>query len=151
MLWTIIIIILRIKITSKLFKKSKRERERNKKLLWFNYNFSFLIFWRHLTSLWIGNVDPKVTEKRLSDIFNEYDRSSFFLLHLFEFYDFIRIINLFKKHLSLISSFYPFRFGEVTTVRCLPEKYCAFVNFKLKDDANKAMQKLQVCFRFSSF
>lgn len=38
------------------------------------------------------------------------------------------------------------RFGEVTTVRCLPEKYCAFVNFKLRDDANKAMQKLQVLF-----
>lgn len=35
------------------------------------------------------------------------------------------------------------QYGQLANVRCLPEKYCAFVNFKLKDDACKAMQHLQ--------
>jgi hypothetical protein len=34
-------------------------------------------------------------------------------------------------------------FGHLNNVRCLPEKYCAFVNFRSKDDANKAMDALQ--------
>lgn len=58
------------------------------------------------TSLWIGNVDPNVTEEMLTDLFSAY--------------------------------------GQLANVRCLPEKYCAFVNFKLKDDANKALLNLQV-------
>lgn len=57
------------------------------------------------TSLWIGNVDPSVTEEVLMEIFSEY--------------------------------------GQLANVRCLPEKYCAFVNFKVKEDAQKAMQNLQ--------
>ncbi len=59
------------------------------------------------TSLWIGNVDPSVSEEILSDIFSDY--------------------------------------GQLANVRCLPEKYCAFVNYKIKEDASKAMQNLQVC------
>lgn len=35
-------------------------------------------------------------------------------------------------------------YGPLSNVRCLPEKYCAFVNFKIKEDAQKAMQNLQV-------
>ena len=58
------------------------------------------------TSLWIGNVDPNVSEEALTQMFAA--------------------------------------FGSLSNVRCLPEKYCAFVNFKLRDDANKAMQNLQV-------
>jgi RNA recognition motif-containing protein len=58
------------------------------------------------TSLWIGNVDPSVTEEILSEIFSYY--------------------------------------GQLANVRCLPEKYCAFVNFKTKEDAHKAMNNLQV-------
>ena len=58
------------------------------------------------TSLWIGNVDPNVSEETLTQMFAA--------------------------------------FGSLSNVRCLPEKYCAFVNFKLRDDANKAMQNLQV-------
>ena len=58
------------------------------------------------TSLWIGNVDPKVDEEMLSDLFSFY--------------------------------------GQLSNVRCLPEKYCAFVNFKTKEDAQRAMQNLQV-------
>ena len=58
------------------------------------------------TSLWIGNVDPSVTEEILSEIFSNY--------------------------------------GQLANVRCLPEKYCAFVNFKTKEDAHKAMNNLQV-------
>lgn len=37
-----------------------------------------------------------------------------------------------------------FRYGPVTSVRTLPEKFCAFVNFKTKEAAGKAMQSLQV-------
>jgi hypothetical protein len=37
-----------------------------------------------------------------------------------------------------------FRFGQVKSVRCLPEKYCAFVNFSTKEAAGKAMVGLQV-------
>jgi RNA recognition motif-containing protein len=37
-------------------------------------------------------------------------------------------------------------YGHLTNVRCLPEKYCAFVNFKHKEEAAKAMQNLQVSF-----
>lgn len=32
----------------------------------------------------------------------------------------------------------------MTSVRCLPEKYCAFVNFSSKEAAGKAMNALQV-------
>lgn len=35
-------------------------------------------------------------------------------------------------------------FGTLTNVRCLPEKFCAFINFKHKEDAARAMQTLQV-------
>lgn len=34
-------------------------------------------------------------------------------------------------------------YGSLSNVRCLPEKYCAFVNFKIKEDAQKAMLNLQ--------
>lgn len=34
-------------------------------------------------------------------------------------------------------------YGHLSNVRCLPEKYCAFVNFKNKEEAAKAMQNLQ--------
>lgn len=60
------------------------------------------------TSLWIGNVDPSVTEEVLIEMFSLY--------------------------------------GQLANVRCLPDKYCAFVNFKTKEDAQKAMQALQVSF-----
>ncbi|PVD29627.1 hypothetical protein C0Q70_08882 [Pomacea canaliculata] len=58
-----------------------------------------------LTALWVGNVLPQVTERRLTQLFSKY--------------------------------------GPVVSVRLLPEKYCAFVNFKLKESAGKAMQFLQ--------
>ena len=58
------------------------------------------------TSLWIGHVDPGVTEDMLIEMFSN--------------------------------------FGQLANVRCLPEKYCAFVNFKNKEDAQKAMNNLQV-------
>eukprot|EP00914_Ancora_sagittata_P033537 GHVO01067610.1.p1 GENE.GHVO01067610.1~~GHVO01067610.1.p1 ORF type:complete len:624 (+),score=59.61 GHVO01067610.1:89-1960(+) len=35
------------------------------------------------------------------------------------------------------------KYGAVTSVRCLPEKYCAFVNFKSKESAGNAMHALQ--------
>lgn len=43
-----------------------------------------------------------------------------------------------KKLLKIFS-----RYGSVTSVRTLPEKFCAFVNFKTKEAAGKAMQCLQ--------
>lgn len=58
-----------------------------------------------LTALWVGNVLPEVTDKKLHQLFT--------------------------------------RFGTVKSVRCLPEKYCAFVNFSTKEAAGKAMQSLQ--------
>ncbi|XP_074643081.1 uncharacterized protein LOC141900199 isoform X2 [Tubulanus polymorphus] len=58
-----------------------------------------------LTALWVGNVLPEVTEKKLTQMFSRY--------------------------------------GSVTSVRCLPEKYCAFVNFKTKESAGRAMHLLQ--------
>lgn len=57
------------------------------------------------TSLWVGNVDPDVTQQEITEMFAA--------------------------------------FGTLTNVRCLPEKYCAFINFKHKEDAAKAMQTLQ--------
>ena len=36
------------------------------------------------------------------------------------------------------------RYGTVTSIRMLPEKYCAFVNFKTKEMAGQAMNALQV-------
>ncbi|KAI0239606.1 hypothetical protein LSAT2_009654 [Lamellibrachia satsuma] len=35
------------------------------------------------------------------------------------------------------------KFGEVTSVRALPDKFCAFINFKKKECAGKAMAALQ--------
>ncbi|KAK7109416.1 uncharacterized protein [Littorina saxatilis] len=58
-----------------------------------------------LTALWVGNVLPQVTERRLTQMFAKY--------------------------------------GPVVSVRMLPEKYCAFINFKLKESAGRAMQCLQ--------
>ncbi|XP_067656847.1 uncharacterized protein [Haliotis asinina] len=58
-----------------------------------------------LTALWVGNVLPQVTEKKLVQMFQKY--------------------------------------GTVTSVRLLPDKYCAFVNFKMPVSAGKAMQSLQ--------
>ncbi|KAK2154104.1 hypothetical protein LSH36_276g01030 [Paralvinella palmiformis] len=58
-----------------------------------------------LTALWVGNVLPQVTEKRLNTMFS--------------------------------------KFGQVTSVRLLPEKYCAFINFKTKESAGAAMKGLQ--------
>lgn len=58
-----------------------------------------------LTALWVGNVLPEVTEKKLN--------------------------QMFSKH------------GPVTSVRCLPNRFCAFINFKSKESAGKAMNSLQ--------
>ncbi|CAG5136004.1 unnamed protein product [Candidula unifasciata] len=58
-----------------------------------------------LTALWVGNVLPTVTEKKLTLLFSKY--------------------------------------GQVTSIRLLPEKYCAFVNFKTKEAAGRAMHQLQ--------
>ncbi|XP_033119432.1 heat shock protein sti1 homolog [Anneissia japonica] len=59
----------------------------------------------NLTSLWIGNVQPTVTEKHLQELFSQW--------------------------------------GAVTSIRMLPEKYCAFVNFKSAPSASMALEKLQ--------
>lgn len=59
------------------------------------------------TSLWIGNVDPTVSQTTLVELFRSNGH---------------HLIN----------------------VRCLPEKYCAFVNFKTKEESARAMQSLQV-------
>ena len=37
-------------------------------------------------------------------------------------------------------------YGNLTNVRCLPDKYCAFINYKTKDEAGRAMAALQVRF-----
>jgi len=58
-----------------------------------------------LTSLWVGNILPEVTEKM--------------------------IIQLFSKQ------------GQVTSVRLLKEKFCAFVNFSDKNAAARALDALQ--------
>jgi len=58
-----------------------------------------------LTSLWVGNILPEVTEKM--------------------------IIQLFSKH------------GQVTSVRLLKEKFCAFVNLVDKNAAARALEGLQ--------
>ena len=36
------------------------------------------------------------------------------------------------------------RCGTVTSVRCLPEKFCAFINFADKYEAGRAIRNLQV-------
>lgn len=43
------------------------------------------------------------------------------------------------------------QYGQLSNVRCLPEKYCAFVNFKTKEDAQRAMLNLQVFIIFKIF
>jgi len=37
-----------------------------------------------------------------------------------------------------------FRYGAITSVRSLPDKFCAFVNFKNKKSAAQALVGLQV-------
>ncbi|XP_055952324.1 uncharacterized protein LOC129988192 isoform X2 [Argiope bruennichi] len=56
-------------------------------------------------SLWIGNVQEDVTEKKLIQMFGKY--------------------------------------GELLSVKIMPEKFCAFVNYKLKSSPGKAMQAYQ--------
>jgi len=58
-----------------------------------------------LTSLWVGNVLPEVTEKELQKLFAKY--------------------------------------GHVSSVRQLKEKFCAFVNFTDSGSAGRAMTALQ--------
>ena len=59
--------------------------------------------------------------------------------HVVHWHNFVNVIIIW----TFVPSFY-FRFGSLQSVRCLPEKYCAFVNFVNKDCAGKAMQALQV-------
>ncbi|GIX90306.1 tetratricopeptide repeat protein 31 [Caerostris darwini] len=56
-------------------------------------------------SLWIGNVQADVTEKKLSQLFGKY--------------------------------------GELLSVKVMPEKFCAFVNYKQKTSPGKAMKAYQ--------
>jgi RNA recognition motif-containing protein len=42
-------------------------------------------------------------------------------------------------------------YGNLTNVRCLPDKYCAFINYKTKDEAGRAMAALQVRFFLTYF
>ncbi|KAI0230588.1 hypothetical protein LSAT2_019082 [Lamellibrachia satsuma] len=42
-----------------------------------------------------------------------------------------KLLAMFSKH------------GDVASVRCLPDKFCAFINFKTKQSAEKAMAALQ--------
>ncbi|XP_054719944.1 uncharacterized protein LOC129229621 isoform X2 [Uloborus diversus] len=56
-------------------------------------------------SLWIGNVQPTVTEKMVTNLFSKY--------------------------------------GEFISVKVMPEKFCAFVNYKSKASPGKAMAALQ--------
>lgn len=58
-----------------------------------------------LTSLWVGNVQPVVTQGVLEEMFSQ--------------------------------------FGSLQSVRVLPDKYCAFVNFMSKECAGRAMQGIQ--------
>ncbi|KAK2182466.1 hypothetical protein NP493_353g06016 [Ridgeia piscesae] len=58
-----------------------------------------------VSSLWVGNVKPEVSQDKLHTMFAKY--------------------------------------GEVASVRCLPDKFCAFINFKSKQSAEKAMAALQ--------
>lgn len=58
-----------------------------------------------LTSLWVGNVQPAVSQGVLEEMFSQ--------------------------------------FGSLQSVRVLPDKYCAFVNFLSKECAGRAMQGLQ--------
>uniref|UniRef100_A0A0L8HZZ1 C3H1-type domain-containing protein n=1 Tax=Octopus bimaculoides TaxID=37653 RepID=A0A0L8HZZ1_OCTBM len=58
-----------------------------------------------LTALWVGNVLPEVSEKKLNQLFSRY--------------------------------------GPLSSVRCLPDRFCAFINFKTKESAGKAMNSLQ--------
>ncbi|GFY47023.1 tetratricopeptide repeat protein 31 [Trichonephila inaurata madagascariensis] len=56
-------------------------------------------------SLWIGNVQSDVTERKLTTMFGKY--------------------------------------GELINVKLMPEKFCAFVNYKLKSSPGKAMKAYQ--------
>ncbi|XP_035212919.1 hsc70-interacting protein-like isoform X2 [Stegodyphus dumicola] len=56
-------------------------------------------------SLWIGNVQPGVTEKKLLSMFS--------------------------------------KFGEILSLKIMPEKFCAFVNFKSISSPGKAMKEYQ--------
>lgn len=58
-----------------------------------------------LTSLWVGNVLPDVSQEDLVRMFSKY--------------------------------------GKLQSVKCLPDKFCAFVNFTSKECAGKAMEALQ--------
>ena len=37
------------------------------------------------------------------------------------------------------------KYGKLVSVRLLPEKYCAFINYHASEDAANALDKLQVC------
>lgn len=53
-------------------------------------------------------------------------------------------IMILYQMLLFYNSSFCFRYGQVTSVRPLPEKFCAFVNFKTKEAAGRAMHHLQV-------
>ena len=41
------------------------------------------------------------------------------------------------------------KYGKLVSVRLLPEKYCAFINYHVAEDAANALEELQVCFRLN--
>ena len=54
-------------------------------------------------------------------------------------------LSVTEKQLNQLFS----KYGKLVSVRLLPEKYCAFINYQLPEDAGKALEKLQVCIAIS--
>ena len=83
------------------------------------------------------------TSSYLGMLHNCSDRSGFCYLYIW--YICTLMASLRQPQMSTVTWTYSLsRFGQVKSVRCLPEKYCAFVNFSTKEAAGKAMQGLQV-------
>ncbi|XP_065071411.1 uncharacterized protein LOC135696066 isoform X1 [Rhopilema esculentum] len=51
----------------------------------------------------------------------------------------VNSLSVTEKQLNQLFS----KYGKLVSVRLLPEKYCAFINYQLPEDAGKALEKLQ--------
>ena len=96
-----------------------------------------------LTALWVGNVLPEVTDKKLRKMFSEWVLAMCQCVLSCK----LASVSLIREEIGCMGKVVEtgcFRYGQVTSVRLLPEKYCAFINFKTKESAGRAMNGLQV-------
>lgn len=99
-------------------------------------------------ALWVGNIDNgSITEEMLIKLFARWVK--WLCSHCVTSCDHILVTVLTLWH-HVITYWWQcwyslIRCGQVESIRMLPARFCAFVNFKEPESAARALKELQVC------